>query len=77
VHLIACATAAPSIKAESLPSLCSLDEENYSRFSDCLYEGWFAEVVNQQGQVLGTVSGSTAYWNTLSYKLRTWTEKSR
>src|ERR1051326_9523679 len=61
--------------ASDPPSRCHPGRETATRFQDCIYDRWKVLVINAStGRVLGTVTGSTILWNTLSHRSRSWAE---
>jgi deoxyribonuclease NucA/NucB len=75
IRWVMCVMAAPAVKATGLPSLCRPNSQHFFRFTDCWSEPWELQIINSQtGQLVGTVTGSTTFWNALSYKSRFWNE---
>jgi hypothetical protein len=73
--LIMCIAPARGRPAAKVPSRCHPRRESTTRFEDCMFRHWHASLVrNGTGRVLGTVTGYTILWNTLSHLSRSWTE---
>ena len=74
-HLVMCiASARPAVTPDA-PSRCHPNHETTTRFEDCVYSRWRVVIINANtGRVIGTVTGSTILWNSLSGRSRSWAE---
>jgi hypothetical protein len=75
IRRVMCVSPATAAKPSSVPLLCQPNQQHVVRFSDCVDESWKVTIIDTQtGKVVGTNTGWTIFWNTLSYNSRFWNE---